>query len=97
MGELIRFPGAAVDYEHLDRFKWTDDLLREYAARARARADRYGGREAAFAELPRWPRGRCQDCEQVPSGRYARRYRVGRYLLCSTCASHRLRVRRLVA
>lgn len=96
MGELVRFPGAAVDHEFLDSFEWTDDLLREYVARARALADRYG-KSSPLAELPRWPRGRCQDCRQVPAGRYARRYRVGRYPLCSPCASSRLRVRKAIA
>jgi len=68
MGELIRFPGAQVDYDFLDSFEWSDDRLRGYAARARFLADRYG-RSSPLASLPRWPRGRCQDCRQAPAGR----------------------------
>lgn len=86
MGEVVRFPGAQVDHELLDNFAWTDELLREYAARARFLADRYG-KSSPLISLPRWPRGRCQDCRQAPAGRIARRYRVSRYLLCSTCAA----------
>jgi hypothetical protein len=96
MGELVRFPGAVVDHEFLDNFEWTDEKLQSYAARARALADRYGN-SSPLASLPGWPRGRCQDCDESPAGRHARRYRIGRYLLCSTCASHRLRARGLVA
>ena len=96
MGELVRFPGAVVDHEFLDSFEWTDSLLRHYAARARFLADRYG-QSSPLVQLPRWPRGRCQDCGDPPTGRYASRYRIGRYLLCSKCATDRLRARRLVA
>lgn len=32
------------DREHLDGFKWTPELFADYAARARAQADRYTAR-----------------------------------------------------
>jgi hypothetical protein len=89
MGELIRFPGAQVDYDFLDSFEWTTELLEEYADRARELA----GRSRFLADAPRWPRGVCQTCGSVPAGWRARRYRVGRYLLCSKHAESRLRLR----
>ena len=89
MGDLLRFPGATVDYDFLDAWEWTPELLAEYAARARQLAARYGSNQPT-ATLGRWPSGRCQDCDR--SGR--RRYRVGRRLLCESCAEPRLRVHR---
>jgi hypothetical protein len=89
MGDLIRFPGATVDFDFLDAWEWTPELLAEYVARARELAARYGSNQPT-AVLGRWPDGRCQDCRR--SAR--RRYRVGRLLLCELCAEPRLRVRR---
>ena len=72
MGDLVRFPGAVVDYDHLDRFEWTPELLAEYAARARELAARYGS-NAPTAELPSEPEGVCDDCGKV----VPRRWRFG--------------------
>jgi hypothetical protein len=87
VGDLIRFPGAWVDHDHLDGFEWTPELLAEFAARARALAERYGSRRL---QLPSWPPGCCQDCRAATH----RRFRRGRRLLCRECASSRLRVAR---
>ena len=85
MGDLIRFPGATVDYEFLDAFEWTPELLAEYArerdARHPLRVERPEGR------LGRWPRGLCQDCGRVVVAS-ASEVRV-----CDRDAEVRLRVR----
>jgi hypothetical protein len=92
MSDAVRFPGAVVDYDFLDAFEWTPELLREYAARARTLAHRYGS-NAPTAQLGRWPRGVCQDCRRV----VPRRFCVGRLLVCERDAESRLRVRRSLA
>lgn len=89
MGDVIRFPGAKVDYEWLDRFVWTEELLQEYAACAWTLAARFGS-NAPTAQLGRWPRRVCQDCDVVAR----RRFRIGRLLLCERDTESRLRVRR---
>jgi hypothetical protein len=57
-GDLLRLPGAAVDYDHLDAFTWTPELVADYAARVRVQARRYGGRTVR-GQLPTWSPGRC--------------------------------------
>jgi hypothetical protein len=88
MGEVIRgrFPGAEVDPGYLDAFRWTPQLLDDYAAKARALACPRG-------RLPRWPRGRCLLCRKPAH----LRVRLGHRLLCGRCAGQRLRVLRDVA
>jgi RNase P subunit RPR2 len=93
VGDLIQLPGAQVDFDFIDGFKWTDELLREYAAQARTLAARYGS-SSPLTQLPKWPRGVCQTCRRVPPGRLACRYRVGCMVLCANCAESRLRIRR---
>lgn len=92
MGDLIRFPGADVDYEYLDRFVWTDELLADYAARARALAQRYGSRSPEGL-LPHEPPGPCDDCGCAAP----RRFRLGDRLLCGPCSEPRVRVREELA
>jgi hypothetical protein len=90
VGEVVqgRFPGAEVDYDFLDAWAWSPELLRHYAARARNLAARYGS-QSPRGQLPAWPRGRCQDCRKA----VRLRLRLGRRLLCEPCAEPRLRVR----
>jgi hypothetical protein len=94
VGEVIRIfaGGREVDRVYLDSFEWTDELLREYAAQARTLAAKYGS-SSPLTQLPKWPRGVCQSCRRVRGGRLAGRYRIGRLVLCATCAESRLRVR----
>jgi hypothetical protein len=88
VGELIRFPGAEVDWTHVDEFQWTPELLADYREKAAALAHRYGGDESA--RLPRWPAGPpCRDCRQ-PTQRVRVRFYVP--LLCMDCARARMRV-----
>jgi hypothetical protein len=88
VGELLRFPGAEVDWDHLDTFEWTTALLIEYAERATELAYRYGG--FGFRRLSKWPAGpRCQDCDR--STRRVR-LRCGSRLLCAECGRSRVRV-----
>jgi hypothetical protein len=87
--DLVRFPGAVVDFDFLDAFEWSPELLAEYAERAHRHAVRYGSRSPR-GQLPSAPPGRCQDCRKPAQVRV----RFGPLALCERCAGARLRVRR---
>jgi hypothetical protein len=90
MGDLLRFPGAPVDWQQLDNFEWTAELLCNYAERAASLASRYGGRAAT--ELPPVVRGgRCADCQRTTHV-----FSYGAVVVCRCCLAARHRVRELL-
>lgn len=91
MGDVIHIRpriGAPVDWQALDDFHWTPELLADYAERAAQLARSYGHGRGRFEPLHPTSDGECADCKRI-----GHRYVYGRLLLCRGCADARRRVR----
>jgi hypothetical protein len=87
----VLFPGAEVDFDFLDAFEWTPELLTEYADRARALSGSVGSDSPHF-DMPRMPAGDCSDCRKTVAARWP--YGPHELELCERDFTTRRRIRR---